>query len=99
MRPFTQAAFFLFITASLSAQVSMQVSLPRKVAVNTEQTFDVKIIKGSISNFSKFQLVAPANTTISEIESKGGSFSFDNQQAKIIWAITPSEPEIIVRMG
>jgi hypothetical protein len=99
MMPIKQAALFVCLTATLTAQVSMQVNLPRKVAVQSEQAFEVKIQKGNINNFSKFQLSVPEGITITELDSKGGSFSFDNQHAKIIWAITPSESEITVRLG
>ncbi len=99
MKSFKEAVLLVCLTAGLSAQVSMQVNLPRKVAVEAEQTFDVKIQKGSVSNFSKFQLSVPEGIVITEVDSKNGSFSFENQQAKIIWPITPSEQEITIRLA
>ena len=51
------------------------------------------IIKGSVTNFAKYTLDAPEGVTISEIDSKGGDFTFENNKLKIVWVSVPADPE------
>lgn len=80
------------------AQAGLQSTLPGTIGINSELTFEVKISKGAVSNFSKYQIDVPAGVTISEVDSKGGAFSFGSNRAKIIWVNTPPDAEFVIRM-
>lgn len=80
----------------LQAQVIMTANIPAELAPGSNQTIEVKINKGTISNFSKYQIDVPANVTLSESDSKTGNFSFENSRAKIVWVSIPVEAEFTV---
>jgi hypothetical protein len=82
----------------LICQISMQTNLPSVLALNSEVTFDVKIKKGNATSFSKYQLEVPEGMTVAESDSKLGTFTFEENKAKVIWVITPSEPEYSISL-
>lgn len=88
---------FLFSTLT-HAQISMQSNLPLVAGVNSEITFEVKINKGSANNFSKYQLDVPEGLVVKELDSKNGTFSFEDNRAKIIWVISPPDAEFSITM-
>lgn len=79
-------------------QISMQTNLPPAMGLNSEQVFEVKINKGTYTNFSKYQLELPADVTVQEVDSKLGSFASEENRIKIIWVIAPAEPEFSIKM-
>jgi hypothetical protein len=96
MNIFRISIALLFCNAALS-QVSLQTNLPPSIAPNTTLNLEVKISKGSINSFSKYQIDVPAGVTISEGVSKTGNFIFDAPRAKIVWVNLPPEPEFVVK--
>ncbi len=58
-------------------QVTIQTNLPASIAPNSNLNIEVKINKGSIANFSKYQMDVPAGVNVSEGNSKTGNFSFE----------------------
>lgn len=82
----------------LKCQITMQTNLPKAIPLNSEITFEVKIKKGSSSNFAKYQMETPRGTTIKEVDSKSGSFTFEENVVKIIWVMAPVEPEFIISL-
>lgn len=98
MRHFLTAICISILALDINSQVTLQSTLPATIGINSEFNFDVKITKGSVANFSKYQIDVPAGITIKEVESKAGSFSFENNRAKIIWVNTPAESEFILTM-
>lgn len=82
----------------LKCQIAIQTNLPRAVALNSEVTFDVKIKKGNTSNFAKYQMEVPREVLIREVDSKGGSFTFEENMVKIIWAMAPADQEVTVSL-
>lgn len=81
-----------------NGQIIMQTNLPTAIPLNTEMTFDVKIKKGNLANFSKYQLEVPQGVKVQEVDSRLGSFSVEENTAKIIWVITPLEPEYTITL-
>lgn len=83
-------------TAAFS-QITINANFPS--SMNSASTIDaeVKINKGTVGNFAKYQLDVPAGFVISALDVKGGNFTFENQRAKIVWVSVPSEPEFIVK--
>lgn len=82
----------------LNAQITIHSTIPGTLVANAEIKFDVRINKGTVSNFSKYQMDVPAGIVISGVECKTGSFSFENNRAKVIWVTTPTEPEIVITL-
>jgi len=87
--------FTLAIHILLVGQVSIQTKIP-PIVPNSDITIEVKINKGTISNFAKYQVDVPAGVYLSEGDNKTGSFSFENNRAKIIWVSIPTEPEFTI---
>jgi hypothetical protein len=89
--------FILFSLNYGFSQVNLFANYPTTLNQGASAVVDIKIIKGNLSAFAKYQVDVPAGITISEIESKGGSFTFENNRAKIVWVNIPSEPEFILK--
>ncbi|MCW3077409.1 MAG: hypothetical protein JWO32_2018 [Bacteroidetes bacterium] len=88
-------AFVLLSTCSFS-QVTAQTNIPSSIAPNSDLVIEVKLNKGSITNFAKYQIDVPAGVTVTEGDTKSGNFTFDGTRAKIVWVSIPTEPEFIV---
>lgn len=94
----TLAVIALCFCNLLKSQVSIVNNLTPNLAQNTDLILEVKISKGAIANFSKFQIDVPAGVTVTEGDSKTGNFTFENNRAKIVWVSIPAEPEFVVSM-
>lgn len=91
--------FFLLLVAFSSvqmAQVTMVTNIPTSVAPNVNLNIEVKLNKGSISNFSKYELEVPDGFTATEGKSKTGYFTFEKNRVKIVWVTLPVETEFVV---
>jgi hypothetical protein len=86
------------ISSFLNGQVTIQNNMPLVIEPNTETTVEVKINKGAISNFIKYQIDLPAGVVVNEGDSKGGTFAFESNRVKIIWPVAPADPEIVITM-
>jgi cell division septation protein DedD len=84
-------------TAAFS-QITINANFPSSMNSASTIDADVKINKGTVGNFAKYQLDVPAGYVISVVDAKGGNFTFENQRAKIVWVSVPSEPEFIVKL-
>ena len=84
-------------TAAFS-QITINANFPSSINSASTIDADVKINKGTVCNFAKYQLDVPAGYVISVVDAKGGNFTFENQRAKIVWVSVPSEPEFIVKL-
>jgi cell division protein FtsN len=83
---------------TFKAQVTITNNLAPKIAPNSDLKLEIKLNKGAISNFSKFQIDVPNGITVTEGDSKTGNFTFENNRAKIVWVSIPTEPEFIISM-
>jgi hypothetical protein len=81
----------------LISQVTISSNFPASLGLNAAVDVDVKINKGAIANFAKYQMDVPAGITVSEGDSKGGNFTFENNRAKIVWVSIPADAEFIVK--
>ena len=75
----------------LFAQVSITANLPTQMVANSKFTTEVKIVKGELSNFAKYQIDVPLGYVITPIDTKGGNFTFENQRAKLVWVSLPAD--------
>ncbi|HQQ93525.1 MAG TPA: SPOR domain-containing protein [Bacteroidia bacterium] len=82
----------------LLAQTGMKTNLPDSIASNSELVFEVSIYKTHLSDFAKYQIDLPEGSAAEEVESRGGTFSFENKKARIVWVIAPPDSVIKVQM-
>lgn len=79
------------------SQITIISAFPSVMGAGSTVDADVKIVKGAVGNFAKYQLDVPTGYVISAVEVKGGNFTFENQRAKIVWVSVPSESEFTVK--
>ena len=72
---------------SSRAQISITTNFPEKIALNFDFDLEIKIFKGPVKNYSKYEIQVPQGIDIKEGDSKSGTFSFEQNKAKLIWAI------------
>lgn len=96
MKHFYILVVILFISLSQQAQVTMVTNLPPVVAPTSDLKVEVKINKGSIGNFSKYEMELPQGFEATEGNSKTGYFTFEKGRVKIVWVTIPAETEFIV---
>lgn len=84
-------------TAAFS-QITINANFPSSMGAASSVDADVKINKGTVGNFAKYQLDVPVGYVISALDAKGGNFTFENQRAKIVWVSVPSETEFTIKL-
>lgn len=90
-------SFLILVTAGAFAQdLTATQTFPSSVAAGSTFTVEININRGSINGFMKFFQELPAGFTATEIDSKGGSFSFADNGAKVVWIAPPNEPTYTV---
>lgn len=80
------------------SQITINANFPSNMSAGSSVDADVKINKGAVGNFAKYQLDVPTGYMISAVDAKGGNFTFENQRAKIVWVSVPSESEFVVKL-
>ncbi|MES2568056.1 MAG: SPOR domain-containing protein [Bacteroidota bacterium] len=91
----------IFALSSITAvfsQITINANFPSNMNVGSAVDADVKINKGAVGNFAKYQLDVPTGYIITSVDSKSGNFTFENQRAKIVWVSVPSEPEFTIKL-
>jgi cell division septation protein DedD len=94
---FNTVSVFLFSFFFGDTPVAITGNFPKNAKPGTEFPVEIKINKGNIGGFAKFQIEVPQGFTVKESESKGGNFSFAANIGKIIWTATPTDPEFTVK--
>lgn len=90
--------FIGFAISTVSfAQITITSNLPTNISAGASINVDVKINKGAVGNFAKYQMDVPLGFGVTAVDVKGGNFTFENQRAKIVWVSVPSEPEISLK--
>lgn len=89
---------FILLYSGIGAQISMVCNLPDSLPTNTEKAFEVSITKGELNNFAKYQIELPEGAVAEEVESRGGTFSYENKRAKIVWVIAPPDSVFTISM-
>ncbi len=95
---FNTVSVFLFSFFFGDTPVAITGNFPKNAKPGTEFPVEIKINKGNIGGFAKFQIEVPQGFTVKESDSKGGNFSFATNIGKIIWTSTPSDPEFTVKV-
>lgn len=85
-------AFLIFaFSTSFAQELTATQKLPATADPNSEFTVEITINRGQINGFMKFFQPLPEGFSATEIESKGGSFTFAENGAKIVWISPPGE--------
>ncbi len=90
--------FVVLLSVETKAQISMVCNLPDSLPTNTEKLFEVVITKGELNNFAKYQIELPEGVVAEEVESRGGTFTYENKRAKIVWVIAPLDSVFSISM-
>jgi hypothetical protein len=80
------------------SQITINSNFPSTINLASEIEADIKIYKGAVSNFAKYQMDVPAGINVSAIDTKSGNFTFENQRAKIVWVSVPNEDEFTFKL-
>lgn len=89
----TLTLFGLVASLFSFSQITITTNLPGTMAAGSTVDAEVKISKGTVGNFAKYQMDVPAGYVVAAGDVKGGNFTFENQRAKIVWVSVPAEPE------
>jgi len=90
--------FGLVISFASFSQITITANLPASISAGSSIDADVKINKGAVGNFAKYQMDVPGGYIVTAGDVKGGNFTFENQRAKIVWVSVPSENEFSVQL-
>ncbi|MBP9069037.1 MAG: hypothetical protein KBG47_05985 [Bacteroidia bacterium] len=91
---------FLFFVISLftgADGISITSNLPKSMQPGQEIEVEVKVTKGGLGGFAKFQLEMPEGFTATEVDSKGANFSFATGLAKWVWPALPTESDVVIK--
>lgn len=80
------------------AQISLRHNLPDSIPSNAEQAFTVSISKGGSSGFAKYEISLPEGSAAAEVESRGGTFSYENKRARVVWVIAPPDSVFTIEL-
>jgi hypothetical protein len=72
-------------------------TLPNYAKPGETVDFEVMVSKGSLSGFSKLQMIFPEGFQVEAVDVKGGTFSFVDQKLKIIWVSLPADPKFSLK--
>jgi len=89
--------FALTSFTAVFSQITITSNLPSNINAGASIDAEVKINKGTVGNFAKYQMDVPTGYAVTAVEVKNGNFTFENQRAKIVWVSVPSDPEFTVK--
>lgn len=93
---FNVAALLIYKILFQDGGVEIKQTVPQTVKAGSDYTVELTVSKGAVSGFAKFQQELPAGMTATAIETKSGTFSFTDQNVKIIWMSLPTEKEFTI---
>lgn len=83
---------FLFLSSGLVAQeITGTQKIPTSALPGTDFIVETIINRGKINGFMKFFQVIPEGLIATEIENQGGTFTFADGGAKIVWVAPPMD--------
>lgn len=90
--------FLLFFSITGVAQnITGTQKIPANALPGTDFVVETTISKGTIKDFMKFFQEIPEGLVASEIENQGGTFTFADGGAKIVWISPPSEETFTIK--
>ena len=70
--------------------------MPKDAKPGDDFTVEITINKGGLKGFARFQDVLPEGLSATAGETKGGTFSFLDQKAKIVWDNVPADEQLVI---
>jgi hypothetical protein len=96
MKQFVFSFLILVTTGAFAQDLTATQVFPASAAPGSTFTVEININRGSINGFMKFFQELPPGFTATEGDSKGGSFSYADNGAKVVWIAPPNEPTYTV---
>ncbi len=87
---------FLLTSGLFAQDITATQKLPTSAMPGTEFTVETTVNRSKVNGFMKFFQEIPEGFTAAEIESKGGTFTFADGGAKIVWISPPSEDIFVI---
>jgi hypothetical protein len=78
--------------------ISVTSTIPSSMAGGKEVTLEITVNKGAMNGFAKLQLDLPAEFEVKSAEEKGATYTYNEGIAKWVWAVLPSENEIVIKV-
>lgn len=94
---FNAILFFLIGIFTNADGISVSGNFPKNMQPGSEVEIEVTVTKGGLGGFAKLQLEMPEGFTATEVDSKGGNFSFAPGIVKWVWPALPSDNEVVVK--
>lgn len=94
---FLQLLGIIWFNMLSGTDISVSTNIPSQMNPGDEIIAEITINKGSVAGFVKFQQDYPEGFLVSEVDSKGGNFSFVENSLKIVWISFPSENEVKIK--
>lgn len=88
---------FIYSLFGGDGAVTITNTIPKTISPGKEVPIEIKITKGTMSGFAKFQLDIPEGLSIKEKDSRGANFTFADGIAKWVWSSLPSENDIVIK--
>ena len=85
-----------FMEVFFQSGISITHDAPASMAPGSQVKVTVTVEKGAMGGFAKLQIDLPEGLTATVVDSKGASFTFDDQKAKFIWMSLPTSPSFKV---
>lgn len=90
---FTFFIFLFAIEVSVAQDLTATMKIPEVAPPGSDYIVEITITKGTINSYIKFTQKLPPRFKAIEVESSGGSFTFDDSIVKIIWFFPPAKNE------
>lgn len=81
----------------LGGNVTVVQNMPDEIYAGQVFTIDVKITKGDQFGFAKWQQSIPEGFVAEAVDTQGATFSFKNNEVKLIWMALPEFEEFTIR--
>lgn len=91
--------FLLLLLISSSAagqEITATQKIPASAMPGTDFIVETTVSRGTVTGFMKFFQELPEGYTATDIESKGGSFTYADNGAKIVWLAPPNEETFVI---
>ncbi|TND07415.1 MAG: hypothetical protein FD123_3265 [Bacteroidetes bacterium] len=85
---------FIFLFGLFTDGPGFDITVPSSVKAGESFNVEVVIHKGDYKDFARFMQVLPEGFTVSEVESEGAKFLFENNSVKFIWYSAPSKKDL-----
>jgi hypothetical protein len=87
---------FLAYQLFFGGDVTVEQNIPQSIQAGETFLIEVNINKGDRNGFAKWQQSLPEGFIATAVETQGATFSFKNQDVKVIWMTIPDEESFTI---